>query len=81
MTRSTGLNGFQGVLTVCGIVLLWPCHETVGQDLAPKTPAVNAKPIESVALPPGVIAQWDLAKAVHETTPTRERISLNGLWR
>jgi len=32
------------------------------------------------ALPPGVRAEWDLAKARHETTATRERISLNGLW-
>jgi beta-galactosidase len=32
-------------------------------------------------LPPGVRAVWDSAKAFHETTPTRERVSLNGLWR
>lgn len=32
-------------------------------------------------LPPGVTAVWDLAKAQHETTPTRERICINGLWR
>ncbi len=31
-------------------------------------------------LPPGVRAVWDLDKAAHETTPTRERICLNGLW-
>jgi beta-galactosidase/beta-glucuronidase len=32
-------------------------------------------------LPPGVKAVWDLAKAFRETTPTRERICINGLWR
>jgi hypothetical protein len=32
-------------------------------------------------LPPGVKAVWDPAKAFHEKTPTRERVSLNGLWR
>jgi len=32
-------------------------------------------------LPPGVRAVWDLAKAHRETSPTRERISINGLWR
>jgi beta-galactosidase len=32
-------------------------------------------------LPGGVKAVWDLAKAYHETTPTRERICINGLWR
>jgi hypothetical protein len=34
----------------------------------------------AVALPPGVKAVWDLGKAYHETTPTRERICINGLW-
>ncbi len=32
-------------------------------------------------LPPGIKAQWDVDKAFHERTPTRERISINGLWR
>ncbi len=32
-------------------------------------------------LPDGVKAVWDVTKAYHETTPTRERICLNGLWR
>ncbi len=31
-------------------------------------------------LPPGVQAVWDMAKAYRETTPSRERICLNGLW-
>jgi beta-galactosidase/beta-glucuronidase len=31
-------------------------------------------------LPPGVKAVWDVDKAYHETTPTREKICLNGLW-
>jgi beta-galactosidase len=33
------------------------------------------------ALPTGVRAVWDMEKAEHEATPTRERISINGLWR
>jgi arginine utilization protein RocB len=32
-------------------------------------------------LPPGVKAVWDLSKAYRETTPTRELICINGLWR
>jgi beta-galactosidase len=32
-------------------------------------------------LPPAVKAVWDLDKASHEKTTTRERICLNGLWR
>ena len=35
----------------------------------------------AVDLPDGVKAVWDVTKAYHETTPTRERICLNGLWR
>lgn len=35
----------------------------------------------AVPLPPGVTAVWDLSKAYHETTPARERICINGLWR
>ncbi|NUQ63106.1 MAG: hypothetical protein HUU20_11570 [Pirellulales bacterium] len=32
-------------------------------------------------LPEGVNVVWDVEKAYRETTPTRERISINGLWR
>jgi hypothetical protein len=32
-------------------------------------------------LPAGVKVVWDLDKAYRETTPTRQRISINGLWR
>mgnify|MGYP000911723526 CR=1 FL=1 len=35
----------------------------------------------SALLPPGARAVWDLSLAWRETTPTRERVSLNGLWR
>jgi hypothetical protein len=35
----------------------------------------------AVPLPPGVEAVWDTARAFRESTPTRERICVNGLWR
>ncbi len=35
----------------------------------------------ATALPDGVKAVWDLAKAQREKTPTRDRICINGLWR
>ena len=35
----------------------------------------------AAALPQGVEAVWDLSKAYRETTPTRQRICINGLWR
>jgi beta-galactosidase len=34
----------------------------------------------AVALPKGIEAVWDIKLAYHESTPTRERICLNGLW-
>jgi len=49
--------------------------------LPPATPGAEAGADEAVALPPGVKAVWDTDLAVHETTPTRERVCLNGLWR
>jgi hypothetical protein len=35
----------------------------------------------AVELPRGVKAVWDFSKADRHTTPTRERICINGLWR
>jgi hypothetical protein len=35
----------------------------------------------AVSLPDSVKAVWDTSRAYRETTPTRERICLNGLWR
>ncbi len=34
----------------------------------------------AAVLPPGVHADWDLRNAHRETSPTRERICINGLW-
>jgi beta-galactosidase len=42
--------------------------------------AMGAEP-SAVTLPPEVKAVWDVDKAYHETTPSRERICINGLWR
>ena len=42
-------------------------------------PVVTAQ--EIAALPPGVQATWDLDSACRESTLTRERICINGLWR
>lgn len=40
-----------------------------------------ATPAETAVLPEGVFAEWDLDNAYRDTTPTRERVCLNGLWR
>ena len=50
-----------------------PAAAAAPPDADPNSPAVT--------LPSGVTAVWEMAKAYHETTPTRERICLNGLWR
>jgi beta-galactosidase len=44
------------------------------------SPGLSGLPLSASTLPAGVTAVWDLSKAHRETTPTRERISLNGLW-
>ncbi len=38
-------------------------------------------PADDARLPAGVRAVWDLKQAYRETTPTRERMCINGLWR
>lgn len=48
--------------------------------IATMHPEVRADEFAAV-LPEGVKAVWDLAKAVCETTPTREQVCINGLWR
>jgi hypothetical protein len=45
------------------------------------TPADEPSGQEAAPLPPGVKAVWGLDRAYRETTPTRERAWLNGLWR
>ena len=45
------------------------------------TTVTAAPPSDDVSLPEGVRPVWDVAKAYRETTPTRERICINGLWR
>ncbi len=56
------------------IVLLMPLTGLSNRQLQGAEPS-------AVALPPGVRVVWDLDKGYHETTPTRERICINGLWR
>ena len=48
--------------------------------------AATARPARAAdefaaSLPPGVDVVWNTSEAYRETTPTRERICLNGLWR
>jgi beta-galactosidase/beta-glucuronidase len=50
--------------------------------VAPTLPLRGQAPARTKReLPEGVKAVWDLAKAYRESTRTRERISVNGLWR
>ena len=45
------------------------------------TGALSAGEPPAAPLPAGVKAVWDMTRAHRETTATRERISINGLWR
>jgi beta-galactosidase/beta-glucuronidase len=49
--------------------------------VAPAVRSTLVVPVESVVLPNGDTAEWGIGKAHRYTTPTRERICLNGLWR
>jgi beta-galactosidase len=44
-------------------------------------PQVGGRTEEGGSLPQGVKAVWDVDKAYRESTPTRERLCINGLWR
>ncbi len=41
----------------------------------------TGREVSHTALPEGVKAVWDLDGAYRESTPTRERVCINGLWR
>jgi hypothetical protein len=43
--------------------------------------AIGELPSEDAKLPEPVQVVWDMSKAYRQTTPTRERICINGLWR
>ncbi|HOX01398.1 MAG TPA: glycoside hydrolase family 2 TIM barrel-domain containing protein [Candidatus Paceibacterota bacterium] len=64
MTTIARLNGSQGILIAAVIGMV----ETFCQAQATE------------GLPEGVRAVWDLDRAWRETTPTRERMCINGLW-
>jgi len=69
MTRCQ--NGLLQVsLTLAALVSILSALELVGRAEQDSTP-----------LPRGVRAVWDLSKAERETTPTRERVCINGLWK
>ncbi len=74
----------RAVLTLAVLCLFVATRAARSQaSAAENSPAVTppAATSSAVALPEGVKAVWDLDKAYRETTPTRERISINGLWR
>jgi hypothetical protein len=65
--------------SVPNFVLTWVSLAMILPGLTEGAKAASSEP--SVGLPEGVFAEWDVNKAYRETTPTRERICLNGLWR
>lgn len=74
MARDAVMNPLRQLLHISRLTgLLW----TVAAGVAAQVEA----PPGAVPLPPGVKAVWDLEQAHREMTATRERVSLNGLWR
>ena len=64
---------------IYALLILSPC--IVGQGMTPAVRSSVAVAAESVVLPTGVTAEWDTGNSYRDTTPTRERICLNGVWR
>jgi len=57
------------------VVVCTACLAAVGA-------AATGRPVaEDAKLPQGAQVVWDMSKAYHQTSPTRERICINGLWR
>ncbi|MBN1950107.1 MAG: hypothetical protein JW801_02835, partial [Bacteroidales bacterium] len=50
-------------------------------DILTSTLLPDTDNLSDVILPDGIKAVWDISKAFHETTPTRETICINGLWK
>lgn len=65
-----GIRWCVGAVAVC-----MACLTAAGAATAMQTASQDA------ALPEGVRVVWDLSKAYRQATATRERISINGLWR
>jgi len=62
-------QAFGVLLSVTVVLAFGALQEASGQEAA------------GTALPEGVKGVWDLSTAEREATPTRERVSLKGLWR
>ena len=63
------MNTYLRIACMFWMLVAWLLHESA-----------RRAPPETV-LPPGVKAVWDLDKAYRESTATRERICINGLWK
>jgi len=64
----------------------WPQHHfrvrlAAGLLLAASVNFGTCSGQDAADLPPGVAAVWDLSKAARDTTATRERVCINGLWK
>lgn len=57
----------------------WACGAVILMTLAAASRCAAAQP--DAPLPPGVKVIWDFGLAWKQTTPTRQRACINGLWR
>ena len=74
----------RNLITATITVLLIPSLASLsfaGTDSQQSYPPDNIKEADMVTFLDGrTDAIWDLSKAYHQTTPTRQRICINGLW-
>lgn len=63
--------------------VLWACASNMPAVRTEASEAEVEAAVEAAVatLPPGIAAVWDVERAYHESTPTREQICINGLWR
>jgi hypothetical protein len=85
-TQNSRRNFLQSAgMFIAGFSVLRPSVFAAGKNLKGRkeisSSDFSATELQSdVLLPAGVSAVWDISKAYHETTPTREHICINGLW-
>lgn len=60
--------------------MVWKSLFAVSLLVSLSIPFAQKNPSGERVLPPGVKVIWDIDKAYRETTETRERVCINGLW-
>jgi len=70
------------IINTALLIFSLAAHSFAGIDIHQSEPPEKTKDTEMITLLDDRIdAAWDLSKAYRQTTPTRQRICINGIWR